>query len=61
MLSPAGPVRTKYIPDPNTPAMPVPELHPPTRSEGKDLRNPRITASPSAAMLPHKIDPSKEV
>jgi len=45
---------------PKIPDKPVPEDQAPTNVEGKDFKNPKITPSPSAYILPHITDPTKD-
>ena len=42
----------RVIEAPDTPARPVPELHPETYPSGNNLRYPRILASPNAEPVP---------
>ena len=45
-------LRTRKIPDPNTPANPVPEPKAPTSLLGNPFKNPKIVDSPRAQVHP---------
>lgn len=49
---------TKYSPEPNIPANPVPELHNPISYELNDLQYPSIVASPNPYIHPQMVAPS---
>jgi hypothetical protein len=52
--------RIRVIPDPNTPANPVPDPKLPTTVLGNPLQNPRVVLSPRALTVPRMTDATKD-
>ena len=50
----------KIIPDPNTPANPVPEPKKPTTVLGNPLQNPSVVLSPSELTVPSITEETKD-
>jgi hypothetical protein len=59
-LSKPADCKIRVIPDPNTPAKPVPDPKYPTTELGSPLQNPSVVLSPKALTVPKRTDDTRE-